>query len=346
MAAFCQAPARILCLAGALQYDRAVSRILITGASGFVGRALLPVLAPRHRLVLAERRAGGQSAVADAEHRLVGDIGPETDWSAALRGIDAVVHLAAHVHVDDARADSALAMRVNCAGTLRLAEAARRAGINRFVYLSSVKVNGETSDDAPFREDDAPRPEGAYARSKWAAEQALAALVTKDAPESAATEIVILRPPLVYGPGAKANFRALVRLCLLGVPLPFGAIDNQRSLIYSGNLADAIACVLAAPPRRGCRTYLLRDGTDLSTADLVRRIAAGINREARLPALPPDWLRSALRLVGKGAAADRLLASLAVDDSLFRADYGWRPPYTVDEGLTLTARWFRDATHS
>lgn len=345
MAAFCQAPARILCLAGALQYDRAVSRILITGASGFVGRALLPVLAPRHRLVLAQRRTGGQPPVADAEHRLVGDIGPETDWSAALRGVDAVVHLAAHVHVDDARADPALAMRVNCAGTLRLAEAARRAGISRFVYLSSVKVNGETSDDAPFREDDAPRPEGAYARSKWAAEQGLAALAAKGGPPSAVGDIVILRSPLVYGPGAKANFRTLVRLCLLGVPLPFGAIDNQRSLIYSGNLADAIACVLAAPPRRGCRTYLLRDGTDLSTADLVRRIAAGINREARLPALPPDWLRSALRLVGKGAAADRLLASLTVDDSLFRADYGWHPPYTVDEGLTLTARWFRDAAH-
>jgi len=162
-------------------------------------------------------------------------------------------------------------------------------------------------------------------------------------------EIVILRPPLVYGPGAKANFRALVKLCLLGVPLPFGAIDNRRSLIYSGNLADAIACVLAAPlpsdsqTARGCRTYLLRDGTDLSTGDLVRRIAAGVNREARLPALPPDWLRGALRLVGKGAAADRLLASLAVDDARFRADYAWRPPYTVDEGLALTARWFRDA---
>jgi nucleoside-diphosphate-sugar epimerase len=162
---------------------------------------------------------------------------------------------------------------------------------------------------------------------------------------------VILRPPLVYGPGAKANFRSLVRLCLLGVPLPFGAIDNRRSLIYSGNLADAIACVLAAPlpsDRRngqGCRTYLLRDGTDLSTGDLVRRIAAGVNREARLPALPPDWLRGALRLVGKSAAADRLLASLAVDDSRFRADYAWRPPYTVDEGLTATARWFRDAAN-
>jgi nucleoside-diphosphate-sugar epimerase len=320
-----------------------VSRILITGASGFVGRALLPVLAPRHRLVLAQRRRDGQSAIADAEHRFVGDIGPQTDWSAALREIDAVVHLAAYVHVDDARADPALAMQVNCAGTLRLAEAARRAGVRRFVFLSSVKVNGEASGDVPFREDDAPRPEGAYAQSKWAAEQALAALAAEGGPGSATSEIVILRPPLVYGPGAKANFRALVRLCLLGLPLPFGAIENRRSLIYSGNLADAIGRVLDAPPRPGCRTYLLRDGIDLSTADLVRRLAAGINRNARLVPLPQDWLRGLLELVGRGAMADRLVGSLTVDDARFRAEYAWRPRFTVDEGLAITARWFRDA---
>jgi nucleoside-diphosphate-sugar epimerase len=319
-----------------------VSRILITGATGFVGAALRRVLAPRHRLVLAQRRAGG--AAPDGEIRIVGDIGPQTDWSAALRDVEQVVHLAAHVHVAAADADPAPFMRVNREGTRRLAAAAARAGIGRFVFLSSVKVHGDSSGDGVFRESDTPHPADPYGRSKWEAEQALATLAG-----ASAMEIVILRPPLVYGPGAKANFRALVKLCLLGVPLPFGAIDNRRSLIYSGNLADAIACVVAAPlpsdsrTGRGCRTYLVRDGTDLSTGDLVRRIAAGVNREARLPALPPDWLRGALRLIGKGAAADRLLASLAVDDARFRADYAWRPPYTVDEGLALTARWFRDA---
>lgn len=356
----CQAPlsspsgrtgGRALCRAFRLAYDRAVSRILITGANGFVGAALRRVLAPRHCLVLAQRRAGG--AVPDGEISIVGDIGPQTDWSAALRDVEQVVHLAAHVHVTAADADPTPFMRVNCAGTRHLAEEAARAGVSRFVFLSSVKVHGDSSGDGVFRESDAPHPADPYGRSKWEAEQALAALAAQNTMAEGAMEIVILRPPLVYGPGAKANFRSLVRLCLLGVPLPFGAIDNQRSLIYSGNLADAIACVLAAPflsdGRRGgrlppgCRTYLLRDGTDLSTGDLVRRLAAGINREARLPALPPDWLRGALRLVGKGAAADRLLASLAVDDSRFRADYAWRPPYTVDEGLTATARWFRDA---
>ena len=313
--------------------------ILVTGATGFVGGALLPVLAPHHRLVLAQRRAGG--AASGAAIRIVGDIGPRTDWSAALRDVDQVVHLAAHVHVTAADADPAPFMRVNRDGTRHLAEKAARAGISRFVFLSSVKVHGDASGERPFRESDAPHPVDPYGQSKWAAEQALAEVAAESA-----MEIVILRPPLVYGPAAKANFRTLVRLCLLGVPLPFGAIDNQRSLIYSGNLADAIRCVLAAPLQRGCRTYLLRDGTDLSTGDLVRRLAAAVNREARLPALPPDWLRGALRLVGKGAAADRLLASLAVDDSRFRADYAWRPPYTVDEGLARTARWFRDAPKS
>jgi len=326
-----------------------VSRILVTGASGFVGSALLPVLRPHHRLVLAQRSAAAAAPPAGAEIRVVGEIGPETDWSAALRDIDQIVHLAARVHVGDAKADPAAFMQVNCAATRHLAEAASRAGIGRFVFLSSVKVNGDASGDRPFRENDPPHPQDAYARSKWAAEQALAALAagspngSPPRPPHRPMEIVILRPPLVYGPGAKANFRALVRLCLLGIPLPFGAIDNQRSLIYSGNLADAIGRVLATPPRPGCRTYLLRDGSDLSTGDLVRALAAGINREARLPALPPDWLRAALRLIGRGEAADRLLDSLAVDDSRFRADYAWQPPYTAGEALRVTARWFRDA---
>jgi nucleoside-diphosphate-sugar epimerase len=306
-----------------------VSQILITGASGFVGSALVPALAPRHRIVVATR---GAAAGPGCESRVVGEIGPDTDWSAALQGIDCVVHLAGLAHV----ADSAESFqRINCAGTLRLAEEAQRAGVARLVFLSSVKVNGEATAPTPFRDADPPRPVGPYALSKRAAEQGLALLAPRGG-----MAIVILRPPLIYGPGVKANMLSLLRLCRLGVPLPFGAIDNRRSLLYLGNLVDAIRRVVEAPPRSGCRSYLLRDGEDLSTAALVREIARGLGRAPRLLAIPPRWLETALALAGKGAAAERLLGSLTVDDSQFRADFAWQPPYSVAQGISAMTAWF------
>jgi nucleoside-diphosphate-sugar epimerase len=306
-----------------------VSQILITGASGFVGSALVPALAPHHRVVLAARRAMPGEA---CESRIVGEIGPETDWSLALRGIDCVVHLAGLAHVTG---DPTSFRRINTAGTLHLAEAAQRAGVARFVFLSSVKVNGEATTARPFRDDDTPLPAGPYGESKWAAEQGLAQLAA-----AGQMEIVILRPPLIYGPGVKANMLALLRLCRRGVPLPFGAIDNRRSLLYLGNLIDAIRRVVEAPARPGCRTYLLRDGEDLSTAALVRALAAGLGRPARLLPIPPRLLAAALSLAGKSAAAERLLGSLTVDDSRFRADFGWRPPYSVEAGIAAMTAWF------
>jgi nucleoside-diphosphate-sugar epimerase len=313
-----------------------MSRILITGATGFVGRALVPVLQRQHEVLAAIRRGGSPGLPSGVAWHKVGEIGPETDWSTALRDVDAIVHLAAHVHQSDATADPADFHRINSAGTRHLAEAARRAGVARLVFLSSVKVNGEATGRDAFREDDAPRPEGPYAQSKWAAEQALAEIATAG---GAAT--IILRPPLVYGPGAKANFRALMRLCRLGVPLPLGAVDNRRSLLYLGNLVAAIERALAEPAVGVCRTYLLRDGEDVSTADLVRRLGAALDRPARLVKVPKSWLRLALRLIGRGSAADRLLGSLTVDDSRFRRDFAWRPPYTVEQGLAVTVDAFR-----
>jgi nucleoside-diphosphate-sugar epimerase len=306
-----------------------VSQILITGASGFVGRALVPVLARHHRVVVATRRA---MTAPGCEVRVVAEIGPETDWSGALHGVECVIHLAGLAHV---AGEPASFQRINCAGTLRLAEAAQRAGVARLVFLSSVKVNGEATSERPFRDDDPPHPVGPYAESKWAAEQALARLAS-----NGGMAIVILRAPLIYGPGVKANMLSLLRLCRRGVPLPFGAIDNRRSLLYLGNLVDAIHRVVEAPPRLGCRTYLLRDGEDISTAGLVRALTVGLGRAPRLLAVPPRWLGAALALVGKGAAADRLLGSLTVDDSRFRADFAWRPPYSVAEGITATTTWF------
>jgi nucleoside-diphosphate-sugar epimerase len=249
-----------------------------------------------------------------------------------LRGIDCVVHLAGRAHVTG---DPASFRRINTAGTLRLAEAAQRGGVARFVFLSSVKVNGETTTARPFRDDDTPQPAGPYGESKWAAEQALAQLAA-----AGRMEVVILRPPLIYGPGVKANMLALLRLCRRGVPLPFGAIDNRRSLLYLGNLVDAIRRVVEAPAQPGCRTYLLRDGEDLSTATLVRALAAGLGRPARLLPIPPRFLAAALALAGKSAAGERLLGSLTVDDSRFRADFGWRPPYSVEAGIAAMTAWF------
>ncbi|HZS82118.1 MAG TPA: NAD-dependent epimerase/dehydratase family protein [Stellaceae bacterium] len=307
-----------------------MERILITGATGFIGRALVSALAPRYRLVLALRTVPDGPLPASADLRHIDDIGPDTDWAEALREVDTVIHLAGRAHV--AHCNAAEFDRVNHRGSLRLAEAARAAGVGRLLYLSSAKVHGEESRGRPFDEADAPRPEGAYAASKWAAEQGLARLAAEGGPAT-----VILRPPLVYGPGAKANFAALLRLCRSGLPLPFGALANRRSLLFLGNLAAAIEAVLGAPPQPDCRTFLLRDGEDLSTPELVRRIRRALGGRARLLPVPALLLSATLRLAGRGAMANPLLGSFAVDDSRFRREFAWTPPFTVDEGLAITA---------
>jgi nucleoside-diphosphate-sugar epimerase len=313
-----------------------VNRILVTGASSFVGRTLVETLAPRYRLRLADRRGAAGASPAGGERVTVGEIGPDTDWQRAVRDVDQVVHLAAHVHQTGPAGNAADFFRVNAEGTRCLAAAARSAGVRHIVFLSSVKVNGEATGNVPFREADAPQPQGPYAQSKWQAEQALTGIAQAGGPA-----VTILRPPLVYGPGAKANFRALARLCRLGVPLPLGAIDNRRSLIFLGNLVAAIERAVALPPDAGSRTFLLRDGEDLSTTELVRRLGAALGRRPPLVPVPPSWLRLALGALGRSAAADRLLGSLAVDDSRIRRELAWVPPFSVDQGLAATAASFR-----
>jgi nucleoside-diphosphate-sugar epimerase len=313
-----------------------LKRILLTGATGFVGRAALPALSRLGEVVAVARRP-----VAGATRtELVADIADPRDWRPLLEGITDVVHLAARVHVmKDDETGEAASMRVNFEATRALAVASAEAGVGRFVFLSTIKVNGDTTADRPFTPSDPPHPVGAYAVSKHLAEEALAAL-------PAGMERVILRPPLVYGPGVGGNFAALLRLCRTGLPLPLGAVANRRSLIAVENLASAIATCVAAPSATGVCRYLLRDGDDLSTAELVRRLAAAMGRPSRLVPVPPSWLAAALRIAGRAELAERLLASLQVDDSDFRRDYRWRPPVGVDAALAATARAFVAAESS
>lgn len=313
-------------------------RVLVTGADGFVGRAVCAALAEHGHRVVAASRAG--TAVAGAgETRLLGDLGALRNADAVVADVDAVVHLAGRAHVMTEGADDPAAeyRRINVDGTCRLAEAAARNGVVRFAFLSSIKVNGEATADRPFTENDVPAPQDPYARSKWEAELGLAEIAARDG-----LQTVVLRAPLVYGPGVKANFLSLLRLCDSGLPLPLGGIvRNRRSLIYVGNLADALRCVVdhAAAPGN---TFFVSDGIPVSTAALVRGLRTALGRPERLVPVPPRLLRLALSLAGRRAMADRLVGSLAIDAGRIRRVVGWRAPWALQAGLTATAAWYHD----
>jgi len=309
-----------------------VTTVLVTGASGFVGTALCKKLGAQGHVVRRAVRmaASGPDTVA------VGDIGPATDWSAALGGVDCVVHLAARAHVmrDTAAAPLAEYRRINVDATIMLARAAAAARVRRFVFLSSVKVNGERTADRPFTEDDTPRPEDAYGISKWEAEQAL----SKVAGETG-LEVAVLRAPLVYGPGVKGNFFSLLRAVARGIPLPLASIDNRRSLIYVGNLSDAVMRCIDHPAAAG-KTFLVADGADVSTPQLIHAMAAALGAPARLLPFPPALLRGGAALFGKMATVSRLTDSLQVDIGRLRRELGWRPECALAQGLAETARWY------
>ncbi|HET9405083.1 MAG TPA: SDR family oxidoreductase [Burkholderiales bacterium] len=306
--------------------------VLITGADGFVGRMLCEALAAAGRRVKRALRAV-QPGLPDAV--AVGDIGGETDWRAALEAASAVVHLAARTHVLRETAADPLAeyRRVNVDGTRRLAQQAVRCGVRRLVFVSSIKVNGEAT-GRPFTENDAPRPGDAYGISKWEAEQALARVAAETG-----LEVVVLRPSLVYGPGVKGNFLRLMNLVARRVPLPLASIANRRSLVYAGNLVDAVLKAIDAPGAAG-RTYLISDGEDVSTPDLVRALAQALGVAPRLLPCPPAALMIGATLAGRRAELARLAGSLQVDAAAARRDLGWRPRFTLSQGLAETARWY------
>ena len=315
--------------------------VLVTGSNGFIGSALcrrlrdagIPVraaLRDRSSIPASEGvQAGG------CEWVVLHDQSTEGETQQALHGVQVVVHLAARVHVMVDRAADPLHefRRVNRDWTERLARAAAGQGVRRFVYLSSIKVNGEET-HAPFTEDDAPNPQDPYGISKWEAEQALKAVSAKTG-----LETVVLRPPLVYGPGVGGNFLHLLNVVRKGIPLPLASVDNRRSLMYRENLVDAlIHCMRDA--RAAGRTYVVSDGEDLSTPDLIRRLAHAMNRPVWLWPVPVSVLRVLGRLVGRQHVIERLTGSLRINMSTLCGDLSWSPPWSVDRGIEETASWF------
>ncbi|MGQ0577635.1 MAG: NAD-dependent epimerase/dehydratase family protein [Betaproteobacteria bacterium] len=216
-----------------------------------------------------------------------------------------------------------------------MAQSAVEAGVKRMVFVSSIKVNGERTQTQSFRETDDPRPEDAYGKTKWEAEEALWRIADRSE-----LKVTVLRPPLMYGPGVKGNFLSLLKWIERSVPLPLASIDNRRSLLYVGNLADAIVRCLNVP-QAGGRTYLLRDGEDLSTPEIIRRIAHALDRRPQLYPFPPALLKIAGRLLGRGGLAARLTDSLQLDGRAIAQELDWAPPYTVEQGIVETVRWYR-----
>jgi nucleoside-diphosphate-sugar epimerase len=299
---------------------------LVTGATGFVGAALCRELEQRAIAFLAATRS------------MTGDLSGSTDWSACLDGVDTVFHLAGRAHVFDARSAAEACRRVNVDATMSLARTAASRGVRTFVFVSSVKVNGDEDPGRPLRETDEPHPADVYGASKAEAERELAALAA-----TSGMRVVIVRPPLVYGPGVKANFFNLMRAVDRGIPLPLAAIRNARSFVYVGNLCDALIAV-AASSGPAVETFFVRDGEDVSTPDLIRRIASAFGRRARMMYVPPSLLIAMGRMMGKGDAVHRLVSSLRVDDASIRERAGWQPRYSLDAGLRVTADWYRQRT--
>jgi nucleoside-diphosphate-sugar epimerase len=316
------------------------STLLVTGGSGFLGRALLKTLASSDQYFL---RAALRREPLDLPSSIkvfhVDGLTATADWQAPMMGADVVIHAAARVHVMNERSvDPLVAFRqVNVDGTLNLARQAVQAGVRRFIYISSIKVNGEfTHSGHPFVADGPALPVDPYGISKFEAEQVLCELGA-----STSMEVVIIRPVLVYGPGVKANFLSMINWLERGVPLPFGAVRNKRSLVSLDNLIDLIMTCVSHPAAAN-QTFLASDGEDVSTTELMRKIGCALNKPARLISLPVPLMQIGANLLGKQALAQRLFGSLQVDISKNKILLGWVPPLSLDQGLRATVRSYSE----
>jgi nucleoside-diphosphate-sugar epimerase len=311
-------------------------KVLVTGASGFVGSALCARLLVENWTVLGSVRQLPDKISAGVNYRLVSDMSGDTNWSEILTGVNTVVHCAARVHImrDTATDPLDVFREVNVKGTVRLAEQAVDGGVKRLVFISSLKVNGETTADHPFRADDIPEPTDPYSISKWEAEQALINIAAKTG-----LEVVIIRPPLVYGIGVRANFLRLMQAVKFGLPLPLDAIKNRRSLVALDNLVALIVTCLDNNDAAN-QTFLVSDGEDLSTPELLRRTATAMKKSARLFPVSVPLLLKVAGILGKTDFALRLCSSLQADISKTRDLLGWTPPFTVNESLQKTTDYF------
>jgi nucleoside-diphosphate-sugar epimerase len=311
--------------------------ILITGANGFIGSAICKAL-HQTNAVRAVVRGPVPPRLIDGVEYFSGSLSHDFEWGESLRDVSQIIHCAARVHVMNDKSLNPLAefRRVNVEGTMRLARQAAKSGVKRFIYLSSIKVNGEFSRiDAPFEPDQKPSPVDPYGVSKNEAEQGLISLSSETG-----MEVVIIRPPLVYGPGVQANFRSMMIWLKRGLPLPFGAItNNRRSLIYLDNLVDLVVTCTKHPAAVN-QIFLASDYHDLSTAELLNRLAMSLGRPAKLINVPLDLLTLGAKIVGGADLVDRLCGSLQVDISKTIDLLEWRPPVGLDEGFELTARCF------
>ena len=316
-------------------------KIAVTGANGFVGMRLCNELMRHNYLIKVIARQHINEAK-PADFYYISDINDQIDWGLVLSDTHFIVHLAARVHVMQEIAKNNLEsfLAVNLAGTVNLAKAAAKAGVKRFIYVSSIKVNGESTTNKKFIETDIPNPLDPYAISKWEAEKALRKIELETG-----MEVVILRPPLIYGPGVKANFASLLKLVDKGLPLPLLAIKNRRSLIFLDNFVDAIITCVTHPNAAG-KTYLVSDGEDVSMAQLIKKIAFSLNKPSYLFYFPLIVIRLFAKLIGKSSSINRLTESLVIDSSRIRKELDWQPPFGIDQGLKITADAYRKISTS
>jgi nucleoside-diphosphate-sugar epimerase len=317
--------------------DSETKLIVVTGATGFIGCHLLPALNNQDlQLVLTVRHHLSKELNSDYKVVNVGEIDEKTDWTEALIEVDTIIHLAARAHQlnDQAVDPEAEFLRVNYEGTKNLVRQAIASGVKHFIFISSIGAMATLSEQV-LTEESPCHPDTPYGRSKLQAEKALTELC-HDSPMT----WTIIRPTLVYGAGNPGNMERLIKLVKRGLPLPLGSIHNQKSFLYVGNLVDAIATCIDHPNAKN-QTFIISDGEDLSTSDLIRRLGKALDKSPLLLPFPPELLRLATKLLGKADVGDRLLGSLQVDNSRIRQTLDWKPPYTVDQGLQTTADWFK-----